>query len=196
MAAKTMRFQILWARQRIGEMDAALAALRRQAKSFPAPETAQLVADLKKRRNRFAAMMKDQTREGEIAWRRAKARLMQEWKGFEKDLNRYLGKASLQLGLRQSAFQRLSGAQAKAWRGTAVTLQRWKNSLVPGRRRGLAAVLAQVQTEARQAQARAKKLGRAGATSWSAMRSALAHSRRAFDRAHREAHRAIRKAVK
>ncbi len=43
---------------------------------------------------------------------------------------------------------------------------------------------------------RAKKLHQAGATSWSTMRTALIRSRREFDRAHREAVRAIHKAIK
>jgi hypothetical protein len=192
MAGKTAHFHILWARERIHEMDAALVALRRQA----GHEAPRLLLNLKKRRDRFANELRTQVQESEIAWRRARARLERDWKKFETELHRHLAKAGQDLGLRQSAYARISGAQAKAWRATATALQDWKSKVLPARRHGIAGAIVQLKGEASHAQTRVKNLSKAGTTSWLAMRTALARSRRAFDRAHRQAHRAIRQAMR
>src|SRR5271169_4812173 len=72
----SMHYYLNWAKERIDEMDAALASLEvkaNQAKADSKVKGDQLIADLKKRRAEFQASLKAQAEAGEAAWARAKA---------------------------------------------------------------------------------------------------------------------------
>ena len=74
----SMHFYLTWAKERIDEMDAALASLEvkaSQAKADSKVKGDQLIADLKKRREEFQATLKAQAEAGEAAWARAKVDL-------------------------------------------------------------------------------------------------------------------------
>ena len=96
----------------------------------------------------------------------------------------------------QSTYQKLAIAQTKAWRQAAGKLRVLSRKVAPARRKDLAAALKQLKADASNAQARLKRLESAGATTWSAMRTALNVSRKEFDRASRQAATAIRRAMK
>jgi hypothetical protein len=69
----SMHFYLNWAKERIDEMDAALASFEvkaGQAKADSKVKADQIVADLKKRRDEFQAQLKTQTEAGEAAWAR------------------------------------------------------------------------------------------------------------------------------
>ena len=62
-----------WTKQRIDEMDAALASLEAkvgQVKADSKIKADHIIADLKKRRDEFQAKAKNQAAEGEAAWQR------------------------------------------------------------------------------------------------------------------------------
>ena len=73
-----MHFYLNWAKERIDEMDAALASLEIKANQATAASKVkgdQLIADLKRRRAEFQASLKAQVEAAEAAWARAKADL-------------------------------------------------------------------------------------------------------------------------
>jgi hypothetical protein len=192
-----LKLYLSWAKERIEEMDAAVASLERQAKHFhDRQEGRRLIADLKYRRNQFKTLMNKGAKEGEAGWRRARGQLQSEWKKFEAEVNTHVKKTGRQFGFHQSVFQKLASTQAKSWRAATANLQLLTRKVVPARRTGLTVAVKQMKADAADAQARLKKLGAASATSWSAMRTALNTSRKAFDRANQQAIRAVGRAVK
>jgi len=67
----SVHFYLNWAKERIDEMDAALASFESkagQAKAESKVKTDQLLSDLKQRRDEFQAMLKTQADAGEAAW--------------------------------------------------------------------------------------------------------------------------------
>jgi dihydroxyacetone kinase len=69
-----LHFYLNWAKERIDEMDAALASLEvkaNQAKADSKVKGDQLIADLKKRRAEFQTSLKAQAEAAEAAWARA-----------------------------------------------------------------------------------------------------------------------------
>jgi len=82
----SLHAQFKWAKKRIDAMDRSLAGLEHKArklKSRTTPQAKRLVADLKKRRTRFEAILKKQAKDSDTAWRKSRARLEKEWKTFE-----------------------------------------------------------------------------------------------------------------
>src|SRR5207344_3214664 len=74
----SMHFYLNWAKERIDEMDAALASLEAKASRLQADSKVkadQLIADLHKRRDEFEAAVKKEAETGEAAWARTKAQL-------------------------------------------------------------------------------------------------------------------------
>lgn len=194
----SVHFQLNWVKERIDEMDAALASLERSAgkvKSQSGSDAKRLIAGLKKHRARFAAIVKKQAKENDAAWQRSKAQLEAEWKKFESQTAHQFKTAERHVGQR-AAFRRASGAQARAWRGAVERLQDMASSIVPARRTDFAATIRQIKADAAKAQVRMRRLGRSGSASWSTMRVALAKSRDAFDRANQKASDAIQRALK
>jgi hypothetical protein len=71
----SMHLYLNWTKERIDEMDAALASLEvkaSQAKADSKEKADEIIADLKKRRDEFQALLKTQAESGEAAWARAK----------------------------------------------------------------------------------------------------------------------------
>jgi len=71
----SMHLYLNWTKERIDEMDAALASLEvkaSQAKADSKEKADEIIADMKKRRDEFQALLKTQAESGEAAWARAK----------------------------------------------------------------------------------------------------------------------------
>ena len=118
----SMHFYLTWAKERIDEMDAALASLEvkaSQAKDDSKVKGEQLIADLKRRREEFQATLKAQAEAGEAAWARAKADLEPQRSGFEAQVKTYFESTGKQIEQQQAAFKDIADAQAKAWREAA-----------------------------------------------------------------------------
>ena len=85
----SMHFYLNWTKERIDEMDAALASLEAKASQVQADSKVkadQFIADLKKRRDEFQATAKKHAAEGEAAWQRTKTQLESQWHGFEAEV--------------------------------------------------------------------------------------------------------------
>ena len=177
-----------WAKERIDEMDAALASLEvkaGQAHAESKTKAEQFVADLKRRRNEFQATVKKQA--GEAAWQRTKTQLESEWHGFETQVTTYFDTLGKQVEQQQATFRDIAAAQVKAWREAAEKLQQEAANVAAARRADVDAAVKRMKADVAEAETRLQKLKQAGGESWSALSAALAESRKAFDRANQAA---------
>jgi hypothetical protein len=191
----SMHYYLNWAKERIDEMDAALASLEvraNQAKADSKVKGEQLIADWKKRREEFQAALKAQSEAGEASWARAKADLEPQWNGFEAQVKTYFESAGKQIEQQQSMFKDIAAAQAKAWREAADKFHDAASKVTAARRADIDAALKQMKSEASEAEARLEKLKQAGSSSWSVLSAALTESRKAFDDANQAAWNALR----
>ena len=109
-AQSTIHFHLNWAKERIDEMDAALASLEAkatQAQAEAKAKTDQLISDLKKRRDEFQATIKAQAEVGEAAWQRTKTQLESEWNAFDAEVKTYFDTVGKQLEQQQATFRTL-----------------------------------------------------------------------------------------
>jgi len=193
--SSSMHFYLNWAKERIDEMDAALASLEvkaAQAKADTKVKGDQVIADLKKRREEFQASLKVQAEAGEVAWARAKAELEPQWNEFEAQVKTYLEGAGKQIEQQQATFKDIAAAQAKAWREAAGKFHDAASQVATARRADIDAALKQMKADASEAEARLEKLKQAGNSSWSVLSAALTESRKAFDEANQAAWKALK----
>lgn len=186
-----------WTKERIDEMDAALASLEATANQVGVDSKAkadQLIANLKKRRDEFQATVKRQAETGEAAWERSRAQLDSQWNGFEAQIKTYFETVGKQIEQQQATFRGVAAAQAKAWREAADKLHGEAAKVAAARRADIDAAVKQMKVDASEAEARLQKLKQAGSESWSALSAALTESRKAFDRANHAAWDALKRA--
>ena len=191
----SMHFYLNWTKERIDEMDAALASLEAKASQVQAgskTKADQLIDDLKRRRDEFQATAKKQAEEGEAAWQRTKTQLDSEWRGFETQVKTYVETLGKEIQQQQVTFRDIAAAQLKAWREAADTFHQEATKVAAARRVDLDAAVKQMKADAAEAEARLQKLKQAGSESWAALSAALTESRKAFDRANQAAADALK----
>jgi len=191
----SMHLYLNWTKERIDEMDAALASLEvkaSQAKADSKEKADEIIADLKKRRDEFQALLKTQAESGEAAWATAKTELDKQWNGFEAQVQTYFEGAGKQIEQQQATFKDIAAAQAKAWRETTDKFKVAAGNVAAARRADLDAALQQMKSDASEAETRLQKLNQAGSESWSELSTALAESRKAFDQANQTVWDALR----
>jgi hypothetical protein len=186
------------AKERIDEMDAALASLERSASRVQAGSKAranQLTAELKKRRDEFQTTVNKQAEAGEAALERARTQLETQWSGFEAQVKAYVETVGKEIGQQQATFLDMSAAQMKAWREATEKLHEAAGKVAAARRVEIEAAFKRMKADASEAEARMHKLKQAGSESCSAWSAALAESRKAFDRANQAAWDAVKRAA-
>ena len=189
---------LTWAKERIDEMDAAVASLETKASHMKAESQAnaeRTIADLKKRRDEFQASMKKQAEAGEAAWAQARGELESQWNGFEAQMKSYFESAGKQIELQQATFREVAAAQVKAWQEAADKLYDATAKLAATKRSEIDAAVKQMKADATEAEARLQKVKQAGGESWAALSAALAETRQAFDQANRAAWDAFKRAA-
>jgi hypothetical protein len=187
-----------WAKERIDEMDAALASLESKAGEVQADargKATQLRAQLTKKRDDFRETVKKQTGENEAVWMKAKAQLDSDWTAFETELTKYVDSFSAQLKQQQATFKAQADAQVKAWREAAEKFRNSGMQFATERRTEIEASAKRMDADAAAAQAKLQKLNEAGAQSWSIFMGALKETRTNFDRANQAAQEAFKKAA-
>jgi hypothetical protein len=191
----SMHSYLNWAKERIDEMDAALASFEVKASQASAEakvKAEQIVTDLKKRRGEFQSLLKTQTQAGEVAWTRVKTDLEKQWDGFEAEVKSYFEGAGKQVEQQQATFKEIAAAQAKAWGDAANTFREAAGKVGAARSADLDVALKQMKLDAAEAETRLQKVKQAGSESWSVLSAALAESRKAFDEANQAAWNALR----
>lgn len=190
----SMHLYLNWAKERIDEMDAALASFEVKAghaKADSKVKADQAVADLKKRRDEFQALLKTQAQAGEAAWERAKAEMRGQWTAFEAQVQTYFESAGKQIEQQQATFKDIAAAQARAWQDATEKFREASGAVAAARSADLDAALKQMKSDASEAEARLEKLKQAGSDSWSVLSAALSESRKAFDQANQAAWNAL-----
>jgi hypothetical protein len=191
----SLHLYLNWAKERIDEMDAALASFEIKASHAQADSKVkadQIVADLKKRRDEFQALLKTQAEAGEGTWERTKTDLEGQWNGFEAQVKTYFERAGKQIEQQQATFKDVAAAQTNAWHEAAAKFREAAGKVAAARSVDLDAALTQMKSDASEAEARLQKLKQAGGESWSVLSAALAESRKAFDQANQAAWNALR----
>ena len=194
----SMHIYLNWTKQRLDEMDAALASLEAKASQQKADAKAkadQLIADLKKRRDEFQAKAKAQAEASEAAWQAAKPQLESQWNGFQAQVKTYFETVGKQVEQQQTTFRDIAAAQVKAWREAADKFHDAATKMAAEKRANVDAAVKQMKAEAAEAEARLQKLKQAGSESWTALSAALAESRKAFDQANQKAWDAFKRAA-
>jgi hypothetical protein len=194
----SMHVQLNWAKERIDEMDAALASLEakaRQAQAESQVNASQLIAEMKKRRDAFQATVKKQADAGVAAWQATQTQLESHWNGFEAQVKTYFETFGKQLGQQRATFWDVAAAQRKAWHEAADKFGQEAAKVGAARRADVDAAIKQMKADAAEAEARLQKLKQAGSETWTALNAALAESRKAFDRANQKAGAALRRAA-
>jgi hypothetical protein len=194
----SVHYYLNWIKERIDEMDAALASLEAKANQLQADSKAkadQLIADLKKRRDEFQATAKKHAEAGEAAWQRTKTQLESQWHGFETQVKTYVETLGKQVQQQQATFRDVAAAQVKAWREAADKFHEEAAKVAGARRADIDAAVKQMKADAAEAETRLQKLKQASGESWSALSAALAESRKAFDRANQQAWDALKRAA-
>jgi len=194
----SVHFYLNWAKERIDEMDAALASFEIKASQATAESRVkadQLIEELKSRRSEFAASLKKQAEAGEAAWAHTRTDLETQWTQFEGQVQAYFGTIGKQIEQQQATFRDVAAAQLKAWREAADKFNEAATKVATERRADFDAALRQMTSDASQAEARFEKLRQAGSESWSALNAALDQSRKAFDRANLAAWDAFKRAA-
>lgn len=193
-----LHFYLNWTKERIDEMDAALASLETEANQMQAGakvKADQLIADLKKRRDEFQAMAKTKADAGEAAWQRTKTQLESQWNGFETQVKAYFDTVGKQIQQQQVTFEDVAAAQMKAWHEAVDKLHTSAASIATAKRAEIDAAIKQMKSDASEAEAQLQKMKQAGAESWSALSAALAESRKSFDRANQASWDAFKRAM-
>lgn len=197
-AESSMHFYLNWAKERIDEMDAALASLEGKAAKLQADSRVnadRLIADLRKRRDEFQSAVKRQAEASDTAWESIKVQLETEWKKFEAEVKKYLETFGKDVEQQKAVFQGQLAAQIKAWHETADKIHAAAMQLATERRRDIEETVTRMRGDAAVAEEKLQKLARAGTESWAALNEALAETRATFDRANQAARDAFKRSL-
>jgi hypothetical protein len=168
-------------------MDTAVASLEAnvsqiQASSKEAAD--RLIVAIKKRHSEFQGKVKGHAEAGEAALQA----------NFEGQVRRYFETVGKQLEQQQAAFLDVADAQIKAWRQAVDKLHEDAAKLSAARRADVDDAIKQMKAQAAEAEARLQGLKQGGVNSWVTLSTALAESRKAFDRAMQQASDAFKRA--
>jgi len=194
----TVHFYLNWAKERIDEMDAALASLEGklgEVKADARTKANQVLADLRRKRDDFQDTVKKHAAANEAAWIKAKTQLEAEWNAFETEVKKYVDSFGQQIEHQQATFKLQAAAQVKAWREAADKLRSAGKEFAAERRGEIEATVKRMEADAAAAEAKLQKLNQAGIQSWSALMAALTETRAVFDRANQAAQEAFKRAA-
>jgi len=175
----SLHYYLNWAKERVDEMDAALASLESKVSEVHANARVtadQLLADIRRKRDDFRSAVKRLAAASEPAWIKAKTQLESDWSGFEVDVKRYVESFGKQVEQQQATFKVQADAQMKAWHEAADSLRSAANEFAAVRRGEVEATVKRMEADAATAQEKLHKLNRAGTQSWSVLMGALAQN--------------------
>ncbi len=188
-------FYLNWAKERIDEMDAVLASLEANVAEVQADARAKAnkaLADMRKKRDDFRDTLKKQADANEAEWVSEKERLQSVWNIFETEVQKYVESAGKQIEQQQTTFRDQAAAQVKAWRDAAQNIRSGAKEFAVEHRGEIEATLKQMEADAAAAEEKLQKIvNEAGKQSWSALTTAMAETRAAFDRANKAVHDAF-----
>lgn len=191
--------QIVWAKERLDEMDASLDALQRRVDETRVAARGNLersINNLRNRRDEFRQTMKTAKDVGMAEWTRQGTRLKSQWSEFEDELNKTMEAFGAQVAVRRAVFRDLIAAQQSAWRDAAKSMRSSTAGFARDCRNEIEQVVQSMKANESKAEARLKDMNEAGSESWEAMKGALAKTRSAFDRSIKAAEKAFQRPEK
>lgn len=189
---------VTWTKQRLDEMDAALASIETKASQLSADakvKATQLNVDMKKRRGDFEAEVKAHLKSGEAALLASKPQLEKQWASFEAELKTYVETVGKDIDQKRATFADIATAQAMAWSEAAKKLQSSAAELGAENRAKVDKAIAKMRSDTTDAKAHLEKLKQAGGESWATLSAALQASRKKFDEASQSAWEALKNAA-
>jgi hypothetical protein len=189
-----------WAKERLDEMDAALALAEKrlgELKSENRAKAERALAEMRQQREAFNEAIKAKKDASEVEWRRTRKQLESRWIAFEAAVQRWVAATGESVAQQNEILIAQAEAQLNAWNAKIDQfqgkLQSSANEFSAARKREVESTLAAMRAEAEGAKARLESLKQSGKVSWSAFRKALAESRAAFDRANQTAYQAFKR---
>ena len=158
-------FYFNWAKGRIDEMDAVVASLEGKAAQLAADSRVRaekIIVDLRAKREEFLDSVKKHAGANETSWLQAKAKLENEWNGFQADTKKYVDEFAQQAKQQQSIFEEVAAAQMKAWRQAADKMLAASAELATDQKTKAEAAVQQMKAGASTAEANLQKLAKAG----------------------------------
>ena len=193
-----MHVYLDWAKERLDEIDATLASFEASIahRSAAAGEKAKTaLSKIRESREAFHQAIKHEKESTEGAWIKAKTVLEADWKTFEAGVEAYLEAFGQEVEHREAAFKARADAQQKAWQDAMSNFDKAVAKLASGGKVEFEAALKKMKSEAAIARANLERLHGARDQSWSALKTALAETRTAFDRADHAVHEAFKRAA-
>lgn len=187
-----------WAKERLDEMDAALASLEAKLDDVQTDarvKAGQMLTSLREKRQHFLETIRGPAEIGEAAWGSAKAKLESDWSAFEAQAKQYVELFARQAEQQHETFRLQADAQLKSWRAAADRLNSDAKEFAAERRSEVEATVRRMNADVTEAEEKLRMLHEAGTQSWSAMMTALTETRAAFDRANQAAAEAFKRAA-
>jgi chromosome segregation ATPase len=181
-----------WAKRRLDEMDAAVAAMEAQMNEVQdrsRQQAADAFGEAQKWRDVFAARMKELQAQSEAARSEALASLDDAWAQFQAGADEWAAATKTH----HETFQARASAQIDAWQDIVERYAKQAKDVAAAHQDQVNATLKDLREQANDARAKFDALSRASASSWPAFRQALDESRRAFEQAVATARREFKK---
>jgi hypothetical protein len=187
-----------WAKERLDEIDATLAALQARVDTLQAETKTQAektIAEIRAQQQVFQDMLKKQTEEGTANWTNMMRGLESNWASFESLVQKYMNVTWKDGQHLQETFAARAAAQRKAWQEALESLREKANTFAAAHKKEAEEALNQLKAAADTAKARLETQQKAGVESWDALKTALEESRAAFDKATHKVIEAFTKAA-
>ena len=187
-----------WAKERLDEIDATLAALQARVGTLQAETKTQAektIAEIRAQQQVFQDMLKKQAEEGTANWTHMMRGLESNWASFETLVQKYMNVTWKDSQHLQETFAARAAAQRKAWQEALESLRGKANTFAAAHKKEAEEALNQLKAAADTAKARLETQQKAGVESWDAFKTALEESRAAFDKATHKVIEAFTKAA-
>jgi hypothetical protein len=185
-----------WAKERLDEIDATLASFEHNAAKLQADartKAEKAMVAMRAARDDFRKSIKEQGQASEAAIASSKKALETQWTAFEGGVLSYLDATGQQAKEQDAAFRACADAQRKAWHEAIDKLHKSATNFAADRRDEIETAVKHMKVEADAAKTRLDKLHKAGGESWAAMKSALAETRAALDKANQTVHESLKR---
>jgi chromosome segregation ATPase len=183
--------QIVWARERLDEMEATLGAVERKLSSLKAEAQAKVqraASEMRAQRDAFKEAVNANRQAGEAAWRDLRAKLEAQWSKFETAFDNWAHATHDQVEHQKAVFSARVDAQIKALTAAVDQFNTSAKTFAAARKSEVDVAFKTAQAQVDAAKVKAEAMHQAGKEAWASVNKALADSRAAFDRASKTAH--------
>jgi deoxyribodipyrimidine photolyase len=193
-----MHAHIDWAKERLDEIDATLAATESKLSTLKADGQAKVqraLTDMRAQRDAFKQTVNANREAGEAAWRDLRTKLETQWTKFETSFEEWAHATHDEVEHQKAVFTARVDAQIKALNAGADRFKTSAQAFTAARKTEIEEAFKAARMQADAVKAKAQLLRQAGKEARDAITKALAESRAAFDRANKAAHDATGRAA-